>query len=754
MNQDRQLAAIMFTDIVGYSGLMEKDENEALYLLEINRQIIHETLKKFNGRCAKEIGDGTLSTFNSTVDALACATKILKIIDEYPQLNLRIALHLADVIQEEKDVFGDGVNIAARLEALAPTNGIAISQHFYSQIQGKTSCRFKSIGFPKLKNISAKIEVFTWQPSNDKQSNNTIEKVSLKNGFLSFKQFFSRYKLVFAAFFFITLGYFAWSLKWLNFNSELIESTQQVNSHESSIAVLKFKNIGESIQDHYFNEGLSEELLNLLARIKELKVASRTSTWALPENVTSAMVKQQLNVNYMVEGSIRKSGNNIRITVQLIETTSGFHLWSETYDRELGEIFSLQDEIALNITESLKLLLSAQSLKAINADKQVNTAALESYLKAKQFLRQPKIETNIIGAIEAFKQAILIEENFELALAGLCKAQIEFYQLTLSNNDFTTAEKNCLTILKSNTYQSDVYSSLGDLYLVAGNFVDAQKNYQAALTLDSSSVDALIGLALLNAKLNEHKSAQQYFLRAIRTVPNSSEVHGHYGSYLFFQGKNTQAIEQFKKVIALTPNYGAAYNSLGAAYFASGNIEKGIEVFEQSLKVNATHEAYSNLGTAYYIQKKFKQAAQMYQQAIALLPSDYRYWGFLGESYEHIANKEQETKEAYLQAIQKAEQVLSINERDQEVIASLALYSAKTDQPLKANKFLEQLVSKELVPELLYTMSISYLALEDVEQSVNFLKKAVDKGYDKATIYADENFIPLHSNPKFKEIIN
>ena len=133
MNQDRQLAAIMFTDIVGYSGLMEKDENEALYLLEINRQIIHETLKKFNGRCAKEIGDGTLSTFNSTVDALACATKILKIIDEYPQLNLRISLHLADVIQEEKDVFGDGVNIAARLEALAPTNGIAISQHFYSK---------------------------------------------------------------------------------------------------------------------------------------------------------------------------------------------------------------------------------------------------------------------------------------------------------------------------------------------------------------------------------------------------------------------------------------------------------------------------------------------------------------------------------------------------------------------------------------------------------------------------------------------
>lgn len=754
MNQDRQLAAIMFTDIVGYSALMENDENEALYLLEINRQIIQETLKQFNGRCAKEIGDGTLSTFNSTVDALACAKKILKVIDEYPKLNLRIALHLADVIQEEKDVFGDGVNITARLEPLAPSNGIAISQHFYNQIQGKTSCQFKSIGFPVLKNISAKIEVFTWQPNDGKHVSNAAGNGRLYDSLSLFRQSFSRYKYILIAFFFVTVGYLAWSLKWLNFNTDFYEKSQPIKVHESSIAVLKFKNIGESMQDHYFNEGLSEELLNLLARIKELKVASRTSTWALPENATSAMVKELLNVNYMVEGSVRKSGDNIRITVQLIETTSGFHLWSETFDRELKEVFSLQDEIALNITESLKLLLSAQSLKAINADKQVNGEALEHYLLAKQFLRKPKVKANITGAIEAFNKAISFENNFELALAGLCKAQIEFYQLTLASNDFNIAEKGCLTILKSNTYQSDVYSSLGDLYLVAGNFEDAQKNYQAALTLDASSVDALIGLALLNAELNQHKYAQQYFLRAIRTVPNSSEVHGHYGSYLFFQGKNIQAIEQFKKVIALTPDYGAAYNSLGAAYFASGSIEKGIQVFKQSLKVNETHEAYSNLGTAYYIQKNFEQAAQMYKQAITLLPSDYRYWGFLAESYEHIANKEQEAIQAYLQAITKAEQVLSINEKDQEVIASLALYSAKTDQKLKANKFLEQLISKELVPELLYTMSLSYLTLDDVEQSMIFLKKAVDKGYDKATIYADENFISLHGNPRFKEIIN
>jgi len=618
MHQDRQLAAIMFTDIVGYSALMENDESDALYILEISRQIIHTALKQFNGHCTKEIGDGTLSTFHSTVDALTCAAKILKLIAEYPKLNLRIALHLGDIIQEDEDIFGDGVNIAARLEPLAPCNGIAISEHFYAQIRGKTSYKFTSIGFPPLKNITTKIEVFTWLPSNDTVSKNHAEQVATSANTASLKVNWRVYKIWAIILIFFLGSLFVWQQKWFQQNTDKVADSPHSNIYESSIAVLKFENIGKSSQHQYFNEGLSEELLNLLARIKELKVASRTSTWALAENVTSAMVREQLNVNYMVEGSVRKSNDKIRITVQLIETQTGFHLWSETYDRTLDDALVIQDEIALKITSSLKLLLSAQSMKAISSNKQIDTVAYEYYLKAKQFLRQPKTKTSLTSAISFFNLAIKHENAFELAFAGLCRSEIEYYQLTLRNSDFNKAESSCLKLQHANSYQGEVYNSLGNLYLVSGNTAEAEVNFQAALTLNLDSDEALIGLARTYAQLNKHLLANQYFKRAIQVSPNDSEAHELYGSYLFYQGKNQKAIQEFKRVIALKPSYGDAYNSLGAAYFAKGDLERGINAFEKSIAVAENQEAYSNLGTAFFIRKDFVRAKEMYAKAIKL----------------------------------------------------------------------------------------------------------------------------------------
>ncbi len=252
MYQDRKLVAIMFTDIVGYSSLMESNESEALYILEINRQITQTALKQFHGCYTKEIGDGTLSTFHSTIDALACATKILKLISEYPQLNLRIALHLGDIIQEDKDIFGDGVNITARLEPLAPTNGIAISEHFYAQIQGKTSYKFKSIGFPALKNITSKIEVFTWQPSYDKDNKNVLVSDKASTRGLNWRS----YKTAAVLLVLSIVGLLVWQQKLFMQPKEVVKTTQQEYIYESSIAVLKFKNIGQASQNRYFNEGL------------------------------------------------------------------------------------------------------------------------------------------------------------------------------------------------------------------------------------------------------------------------------------------------------------------------------------------------------------------------------------------------------------------------------------------------------------------------------------------------------------------
>ena len=751
MSQNRQLAVVMFTDIVGYSSLMESDEGTALYLLEINRQIIQTSLEQYNGQWTKEIGDGTLSTFKSTINALNCATKILERIKEFPQLKLRIALHIGDLVIEDKDIFGDSVNITARIQHFAPENGIAITHHFHAQLQGKTNHQFKSIGSPLLKNINSDVEVLIWHPDEIDQSainKPLVEQERKKKGYPQANQWLS-YKSLVIGLFIVTFSFLIWQSKIL---SPAVPQTSSQVINQNSIAVLKFKNIGPADESQYFNEGLSEELLNLLARVKELKVASRTSTWALPENVSSETVREKLGVNYLVEGSVRRSDDTIRITVQLINTKTGYHLWTETYDRAINDTIEIQDEIAQNITKSLKLLLSAQSLKSLTAKSSVDATAYDEYLQAKSFLRQPKSITSLSNAIKHFNLALKHQEGFELAYAGLCNSQIEYYKLSFMNEDFNKAESSCLNILKSVSYQSEIYNSLGKLYLTSGNYQEAKSNFEAALTLDLSSTDALLGLAQHYRKTNNFSRAEQYFKRAINAEPNNREVHQHYASFLFHQGKNHQAINAYKKVIALTPNYAEAYNGLGVAYFANGEIARGIDTFKQSLKVNETQEAYSNLGTAYFIEKKFTQAAEMYKQAIKLVPNDYLYWGFLAESFEKIANQEQAMKHAYAQAIKYAELARDINSNDDDVLVSLALYYAKTQDEINARKALALLKNKELMPYMLYSLSISYLLLDQHDSALDHLQKAIEKGYDKEEILSDENFIALNSNERFIEL--
>jgi TolB-like protein/class 3 adenylate cyclase/Flp pilus assembly protein TadD len=754
MQQERTLAVIMFTDIVGYTTLMESSEDEALHLLEINRQLINSAVSIHQGQWVKEIGDGTLSTFHSTLDALHCAFEIIKAINKYPKLNLRIALHLGDIVHDEHDIYSDSVNIAARLQHLSPINGIAISQHFYAQIQGKSSDNFQSIGFPYLKNISNNIEVFIWDADPQAVHTYTSKKTTTTIKNTKAPRFIGQWRNIAAVLIFTMIGitsYFLWLQK---------PSTKAVpakittsNITENSIAVLKFKNIGDQKTTNYFNEGLSEELLNLLARIKELKVASRTSSWALSEQTSSAQVRKKLNVNYMVEGSVRKSKDRVRVTAQLIDTNTGFHLWSETYDRKLSDIITIQDEIANKITDALKILLSAQSQKSISSPSKVNVLAYDHYLKAKKYLRQPRTLSSLQSAQQHFNSALAVDDSLILAFAGLCQTEIEVYRITQQSEDFNRAEKNCNITLKLNDYQSENYNALGNLYLVSGRYQDAEKSFQAALTLDLNSSDALIGLGQTLAKLDQHIQAEQFFQRAIKTAPNHAKSHHQYANYLLKQGNYPQAITEYKKTIALTTNYAEVYNGLGAVYFASGDFTAGIQTFQQSLKIIETKEALSNLGTAFFMQKDFTQAAAMYKRAIKLSPDDYRFSGFLAECYEQLPTLHAKVKSTYQQAIKQAEKSLLINPNNNETLVFLALYHAKINNKNKSLQLLTTLKNKQLSANLLYLNSISYLNLGEQTLAINSLSAAIDKGYPRELVLNDDNFKTLTSNKKFNSLI-
>src|SRR5688572_4481975 len=374
MSSSRQLAAIMFTDIVGYTALMGKDEQKAFQLLKKNRQIQQPLIKQYGGTWIKEIGDGVLASFHTVTDAVLCAGAIHSACSTVDGLQLRIGIHLGEVVFEDNDVFGDGVNIASRLQALAPIGGTFVSEAIYKNVSNKKEIITEYIREETLKNVSEPVKIYeikllgtaNFQPETlqDLKKGNTIIPANKR-------------KTVFGIGALIIL---AAVLSWYFFVYQKKGSSSGDNSLEKSIAVLPFVNMSGDKEQEYFSDGLSEELLNLLSKIPDLKVISRTSAFSFKgKNEDVRKIGEKLGVANILEGSVRKSGNTIRITAQLIEVRNGTHLWSETYDRNMEDIFKVQDEISRAVVQQLKTKLLSTNQTTITE----NSAAYSLYLKGK-----------------------------------------------------------------------------------------------------------------------------------------------------------------------------------------------------------------------------------------------------------------------------------------------------------------------------------------------------------------------------------
>jgi len=309
----RQLVAIMFTDIVGYTSLMEEDEEKAFELLHINRELQQPLVAQYMGNWIKEIGDGVLATFNTVTDAAACAINIQQACRNIAGLQLRIGIHLGEVIFENNDVFGDGVNIASRIQAMASIGGIWISEAVNKNLTNKKEIHTKFVNEVKLKNVKDGVQI---------------------------------YEIVFTGDLPEAVGQ----------PPHRTQNTKQ--GSDKSIAVLPFVNMSNDPEQEYFGDGIAEEILNSIVHLRDLKVAGRTSSFQFKgKNVDLREIGEKLSVSNVLEGSVRKQGGKLRITAQLIKVEDGFHLWSERYDRDMGDIFAIQDEISFAITEKLKITL-------------------------------------------------------------------------------------------------------------------------------------------------------------------------------------------------------------------------------------------------------------------------------------------------------------------------------------------------------------------------------------------------------------
>ena len=379
MSQTRQLAAIMFTDIVGYTALMGRDEQKAFKLLDKNRQIHKQVIEQYNGKLKKELGDGVMASFHTVSDAVNAAIEIQKACTASQELSLRIGIHEGEIIFENNDIYGDAVNIASRIQTLGVPGSILFSKKINDEIKNKSEFQTISLGNFEFKNVNEPIEVFAL--AND---GFPVPKRSMMEGKLTKKNLPKRNVIFALSFVAIVLAAF---LIYTNFFAK----KDNVEVIDKSIAVLPFVDMSADKDQEYFSDGLSEELLNLLSKIPELKVIGRTSSFSFKgKNEDLRIIGEKLGVANILEGSVQKEGNKIRVTAQLIRTTDGIHLWSDKYDRDLQGIFKLQDEIANAVVKELKLklLIKPDSIPSSST----NTDAYNLMLQGNYFLEKKEIK--------------------------------------------------------------------------------------------------------------------------------------------------------------------------------------------------------------------------------------------------------------------------------------------------------------------------------------------------------------------------
>lgn len=754
MKGQRKLTAIMFTDIVGYTQMSAQNEQAALNSLSLNTKLHQQLVKKHQGEVLKEIGDGTLSTFRSAVDAANCAIAIQRESSLNKQYQLRVGLHIGDVFASSNDIVGNSVNIAARIQGATLPGSIAMSEVFFDAIASQSNIESEYLGPTTLKGIERPVNLYALKFSSDK----TIDYPKISIAEASESSPWS-IKVTAAVVFPLSIvlivflfWYFAAPVQMSAYKTS--PSTASTDS-AASIAVLPFRDFTEKQDQQYFGDGLAEELLNLLAKIDGLKVAARTSSFAL-KNIQSDIksIGQQLDVSHVLEGSIRRSGNKLRITAQLIKTHDGYHLWSETYDRSLDDVFSIQDEIALAVTQSLKPFLGIEAIQLPTSNRTANFEAYDAYLKGLSYLHSPQNSGNIKLATGFFQQALTLDEKYASAHAGLCQAKVVQYQIDNSNTDIISATSSCLKALELDASQKEVHIALGHFHHTTGNYIAALDSFNKALAIDPVNMDAMLGMAKTYISNNDGGKAEEIYLRLIQQSPKSWHVHNQLGQFYLQQGQVNEAINQFKQAISLSAENSSSYANLGTAYYYLGENEHAMSNWKTSLKYQPDAGVYSNLGSLYFQNSQFEDAITMFKHAIELVPSFAIYWGNLADALYFSENKEN-AEATYQQAIRLSEKNLTTNPKDVASLSTLALYYARTHQVSKAESYINQAFS--LAPSdvnVLYYAALVYFEIEQEELGWQRLELAVAKGYPSELLAQTPELKKYHPNDRYKKLIH
>jgi adenylate cyclase len=552
---NRKLAAILAADVVGYSRLMASDEEGTLAALKRHRQTVFEpAIAAHQGRIVKLIGDGTIVEFASVVDAVNCALLVQRSGDssqdeslDQPKIVLRIGINLGDVIIEGNDIYGEGVNIAARLESAAEPGGICISSIVNESIGNRIDIHFEDGGQINVKNIDRPIRVWRWHPdtthataANDQQPNTTSPKPQV------------------------------------------------------AIAILPFINMSGDPEQEYFSDGISEDIITDLSKIAGLMVIARNSSFTYKgRSVDVRTIGRELGVQSVLEGSIRRAGKRVRITAQLIDATSGGHLWADRYDRDLTDIFEVQDDVTRRIVDALKVTLSPRDKERLADTKTSNLAAYDCLLRGREFmLGKEKNRETFEQAITYFKKALEYDPNYSQAYACLGFAHIFDYQ-----NRWTDDPDSSLAVAKQNARQA----------------LEKDPNEPLARCISAMA-------ASFDKDLDRAKSEIDL---ALSLNPNLALAHNLRGGNFIYSGQPLEAIPEIEQAMRLDPALSSQFlHFLGMAYLLAGKYETAATLLRQRIVlVPRTDFSRAFLASALGHLGEFKEARQVWGELKEINPT-------------------------------------------------------------------------------------------------------------------------------------
>ena len=551
-----KLAAVLVTDIEGFSAIMQQSEQRAVIIRSRHRAILHREHQAFQGQIMQFYGDGTLSIFKSAEQAVKCALAMQQAFRREPRVPVRMGLHIGEIMLDEVQTVGEGVSVASHLESLGVAGSILLSDQVNDEIISQPSLQTISLGFFQLKDMDRPVEVFALNhedlvlpPSPYFTSNNRSKKLTVP--------------------------------------------VEEIKSPVKSIAVLPFVNMSNDPEQDYFCFGVAEEILNSLAHIKDLKVAGRTSSFQFQgKDIEMKEIGEKLGVSTVLEGSVRRQGNRLRVTVQLVNVEDGFHLWSEKYDRNMDDIFAIQDEIAQAVTEKMKVTFQEQDRGRTAKSYTQNTQAYELYLKGRFFInrRGPAILTGI----HYCEQAIKLDPSFALAHAGYADGNLltAFYGLMPPSQTMAKAREAAETAIALDPALCEPYCSLGFYYACCEwNWAQAEEYYLKSIARNPqyAQAHAWYGMTFLAWVKSDYKQAEEQGRQTIQLDPLNPNSYAAYSVILHAAGKYAQALAASQGGLELDINSYLCRLYEGNAYVGLQKYEAALVAYDKALAISNRH---------------------------------------------------------------------------------------------------------------------------------------------------------------------